>query len=232
MQKALIASLLGLACLSGTSASPVSSTNSTNIIVTHIASDYFPEFKGDLSRFDVDVEYVGYEAETRSWLAALDPSAGNTVEEKAVVLTEAAYARKFDENDPDMVEDVHDLLAALEGNSTTIAKRAGSRFSLSSRHAINWSKCAGVLSCLSGATCRFNLDIGKAPRSHCESRGGSNCCISWSTYSVRALFFSTTWTSCNGEVSAEHKSSASCQGYGSSAQGGDVCLSGRATGCT
>ncbi|KAE8328624.1 hypothetical protein BDV39DRAFT_173698 [Aspergillus sergii] len=232
MQKAILASLLGFAWLQSTLASPTVSTDSPNIIVIHRASDLFPEFEGDLSPFDVDVEYVGYEAETRAWLAALDPSSGNTDEEKAVFLTEAAYARKFDANDPDMVEDVHDLLAALGGNSTAIEKRAGSRYTLSSRHAINWSKCAGILSCLSGATCRFNLDIGKAPRSRCESRGGSNCCISWSTYHVRAGFFSTTWTSCNSEVNAEHKSSVSCQGHGSSAQGGDVCLSNRANGCT
>ncbi|KAE8340051.1 hypothetical protein BDV24DRAFT_134526 [Aspergillus arachidicola] len=135
MQKAILASLLGFAWLQGALVSPIISTDSPNIIVIHRASDLFPEFEGDLSPFDVDVEYVGYEAETRAWLAALDPSSGNTDEEKAVFLTEAAYAKKLDANDPDMVEDVHDLLAAL---------------------------------------------------------GGSNCCISWSTYHVRAGFFSTT----------------------------------------
>ncbi|KAJ5604184.1 hypothetical protein N7537_007140 [Penicillium hordei] len=232
MQKTVVTGLLGLACLSTTLASPIVSTNPTNIIVTHRASDLFPNFKGDLSHFDVDVEYVDYPAETRSWLAALDPSMANTDDEKAVFLTEAAYAKKFDTNDPDMVEDVHDILVALGGNSTAIEKRNGSRFTLSGRHSINWSACAGLLSCASGTTCRFKLDVGKAPRSHCESHGGSNCCISWSTYHVRAFFFSTTWTSCNSEVVAEDKSSASCQGHGSSAQGGDVCLSNRANGCT
>ncbi|KNG89188.1 hypothetical protein ANOM_002540 [Aspergillus nomiae NRRL 13137] len=232
MQKAILVSLLGFAWIPSTLASPIVSTSPTSIIVTHRASDIFPEFEGDLSPFDVDVEYVGYEAETRSWLASLDPSSGNTDEEKAVLLTEAAYAQKFDANDPGMVEDVHDLLAALGGNSTAIEKSADPRYTLSSRHAINWPKCANILSCLSGTTCRFYLDIGKAPRSRCESRGKSNCCISWSTYHVQASFFPTTWTSCNSKVSTEHRSSASCQGHGGFAQGGDVCLSNRANGCT
>ncbi|KAB8274433.1 hypothetical protein BDV30DRAFT_208993 [Aspergillus minisclerotigenes] len=93
MQKAILASLLGFAWLQSTLASPIVSTDSPNIIVTHRASDLFPEFAGDLGPFDVDVEYVGYEAETRAWLVALDPSSGNTDEEKAVFLTRQPMPR-------------------------------------------------------------------------------------------------------------------------------------------
>lgn len=39
-------------------------------------------------------------------------------------------------------------------------------------------------------------------------------------------------TACNSEVQAELMSDASCEGYGTSDQGGDVCLSNRANGCT
>ncbi|QMW27667.1 hypothetical protein G4B84_002956 [Aspergillus flavus NRRL3357] len=111
--------LLGFAWLQSTLASPIVSTDSPNIIVTHRASDLFPEFEGDLSPFDVDVEYVGYEAETRAWLAALDPSSANTDEEKAVFLTRQPTPR-----------------TALGGNSTAIEKRAGSRytFEFATRH--------------------------------------------------------------------------------------------------
>ncbi|KAJ5128376.1 hypothetical protein N7448_002094 [Penicillium atrosanguineum] len=233
LSSTIIAGLfLGLAQIPGSVAQPFISDNSTDIIITHVASDFFPNAKGDLSPFDVDVQYVGYDADTRLWLTALEPGSGTTDKEKAVLLTEAAYAKKFDESDSDMVEDVSALLAAVAGNTSSLEKRAGSSYSLSARHAINWGKCAAALSCLSGTTCRFNLNIGSAPRSRCESQGGSNCCISWSTYHVRAGFFSTTWTSCNSEVNAEKKASVSCEGHGSSAQGGDVCLSGRANGCT
>lgn len=147
------------------------------------------------------------------------------------MLTEAAYARKFDEAHPDMAEDVQSLLSAVAGNaSTSLSKR--SSFRTDSRHAVIWSSCASFFSCISGTTCSFNLQVNRAPRSHCEQHGGSNCCISWSTYDVRVGFFSATWTACKDEVAAEHKTRASCEGFGSSDQGGDVCLSERANGCT
>ncbi|KAJ5799813.1 uncharacterized protein N7518_001881 [Penicillium psychrosexuale] len=82
---------------------------------------------------------------TEAWLTSLDPHSANSDEEKARILTEAAYAKKF----------------------------------------------------------------------------------SWSTYNVRAGFFSTTWTACNQEVQAEHKTSASCEGFGTSDQGGDVVEDGK-----
>lgn len=220
--------VLGLSQVLGVVAAPV---EDSKFVITHVASDYFPNAKGDLKKFDVDVQYIGYSAKTQSWLTSLDPSAGSTDKEKAMMLTEAAYAKPYDENDADMAADVQAMLDAVAGMATpSIEKR--SSFSLDAGHAIHWASCAGVFSCLSGTTCAFNLDVGKAPRSACQSQGGSNCCISWSNYNVRVGFFTTTWTSCNSEVQAEQKSDVSCEGHGSDGQGGDVCLSNRANGCT
>ena len=222
--------LLGTSQIPNGVAQPV---DPSNFIVKHIASDYFPNAKGDLSRFDVHAQFVGYDSTTQSWLTALNPASGSSDEEKAKMMTEAAYVKPFDANDPDMAGDVDSLLAAIAGNSTALEKRASSStFATATAHAVKWSTCAGVLSCLSGTTCSFSLAIGKAPRSQCQVQGSSTCCISWSDYNIRAGFFSAAWTSCNSEVIAEGLSKASCEGYGSSAQGGDVCLSNRASGCT
>ena len=221
--------LLGLAQIPSGVAQPF---NASNFIIKHTASDYFPNAKGDLSPFDVHAQFVGYDGTTQSWLTGLDPASGNSDKEKAQMMTEAAYAKPFDPNDPDMTEDVNSLLATIAGNSTALQRRDSSTFSVAAAHAVKWSTCAGVLSCLSGTTCTFSLDVGKAPRSQCQSQGGVNCCISWSNYNIRAGFFSATWTTCNDEVTAQKRSTASCEGYGSSGQGGDVCLSNRATGCT
>ena len=221
--------LLSLSQIHSSVAQPV---NANSFTVTHVASDHFPHAKGDLSPFDVDVKYIGYNASIQSWLTGLNPASGTSDKEKAKMMTEAAYAKPFDANDPDMTADVNSLLATIAGNATTLKKRDGSAFQVASAHAVKWATCAGVLSCISGNSCSFSLDIGKAPRSHCQQQGSSNCCVSWSNYNVRAGFFSTTWTSCNDEVKAQKKDTASCEGYGSSSQGGDVCLSNRSTGCT
>lgn len=221
--------LLGLSQIPSGVAQPV---NSSDFIITHVATDYFPNAKSDLSRFDVDVRFVGYNPSTQSWLTGLDPASGNSDEEKAMMMTAAAYAKPFDANDPDMNEDVNSLLAAINGTATAVQKRDGSSFQVATAHAVKWATCAGVLSCLSGTTCTFSIAVGQAPRSQCVAQGTSTCCISWSDYNVRAGFFSITWTTCNSEVNAQKRSLASCEGYGSSAQGGDVCLSNRANGCT
>ena len=223
--------LLGLFQISSGAALPAPAEDATGFVISHVASDYFPHSKGDLSPFNIDVHFANYDADTKSWLTGLNPHSGATDEDKARMLTEAAYARKFDEADPDMADDVQAMLATIAGNSTsTLTKR--SNFVTDSKHAVIWSACASFFSCISGTTCTFDLQTHKAPRSHCEQQGGSNCCISWSTYNVRVGFFSTTWTACNNEVQAEGKTSASCEGYGSGDQGGDVCLSNRANGCT
>ena len=228
---AIIASLLlGLSQIRSSVAQPV---NASSFVITHLASDYFPNAKGDLSPFDVDVQFVGYNATTQSWLTGLDPASASSDEEKAKLITAAAYAKPFDANDPDMTEDVNTLLAAVAGNATAIQKRAGySLFRVDSSHAVKWSSCGAFLSCISGATCTFSIGVGQAPRSRCQAQGSSSCCISWSNYNVKVGFFATTWTTCNQEVTAGGQTSASCEGYGSSAQGGDVCLSNRASGCT
>ncbi|CAI7664983.1 unnamed protein product [Penicillium glandicola] len=204
--------ILGLTQITTGSALPATPTPTpSGFIINHVAADYFPNTKGDLSAFDVDARYVGYSSSTESWLSSLDPHTASSDEEKARMLTEAAYAKKYDENDADMADDVASLLAHVSGNVTTASKGISKRssFSTSAGHAVLWSSCASLFSCLSGTTCQFDQQIGKAPRSHCEQQGGSNCCISWSTYTVRAGFFSTTWTACNGEVKAEGKTSAS-----------------------
>lgn len=226
--------ILGLSQLTSVSALPSTSTASTGFIINHVAADYFPYSKADLSAFDVDVRFVGYSAATEAWLSSLDPHSASSDEEKARMLTEAAYAKKYDDNDPDMADDVASLLAHVAGNVTVANKGIEKRssFKTSAAHAVLWSACGTVFSCISGTTCTFDQQIGKAPRSHCEQQGGASCCVSWSTYTVRAGFFSSTWTACNQEVQAEQKRSASCEGYGTGDQGGDVCLSNRASGCT
>ncbi|KAJ7893559.1 hypothetical protein B0H13DRAFT_2339595 [Mycena leptocephala] len=131
-----------------------------------------------------------------------------------------------------MVNDMQALLDTVAGETTSTAvDKRDSQFIVSTSHIVVWHTCAAFFSCVSGATCSFNLQIGQAPRSQCQNQGGQNCCISWSTYNVQAGFFSTTWTTCNQEVNDDGDSSASCEGK-SSTQGGDVCLSNRATGCT
>jgi hypothetical protein len=228
-----ILTFLFLALSHLTTSAALPSPVSSNFIITHTASDYFPHSKSDLTAFDVDVRYVNYPPATESWLTSLNPHTATTDSAKARMLTEAAYAKAYDDSDADMASDVALLLARVAGNVTEtqgIAKR--STFSTSAAHAVLWSACGTFFSCISGTTCTFDQQIGKAPRSHCEQQGGSNCYISWSTYNVRVGFFSTTWTACNNEVQAEGKTSASCEGYGSGDQGGDVCLSNRASGCT
>lgn len=221
--------LLGLLQVPSVVAQPV---NASNFIVKHTASDYFPNAKGDLSPFDVHAQFVGYSASTQSWLNGLNPASSNTDKDKAKMMTEVAYGKPFDDNDPDMTGDVNSLLAAIAGSSTVLQRRQASSFQVDTSHAVTWAPCANVYNCLTGMSCSFDLAVGKAPRSQCVKQGDSNCCISWSTYNVRVDFFASTWTTCNDEVTAQRLSQASCQGYGSSAQGGDVCLSNRATGCT
>ena len=227
---AIVASLLlGLSQIPNSVAQPV---NASSLIITHVASDYFPNAKNDLSAFDVDVQFVGFNAATQSWLTGLDPASGSSDKEKAMLITAAAYAKPFDANDPDMTEDVNSLLAAIDGNAAAVKKRDSSTFTVSTDHAVVWSNCGPFFACISGTTCTFGLLVGQAPRSLCQAQGDSTCCISWSNYSVRDSFFPTTWTTCNAEVEAQSLASASCEGHGSSTQGGDVCLSNRASGCS
>ena len=199
--------------------------DNTSVIVSLTASDYFPHAKGDLSQFDVNVRYIGYDATTQAWLTGLNPASGTSDEEKAVLMTEAAYAKPFNESDLDMTGDVKDLLAAVAGKPAALEKRDS--YQVSTSHAVQWADCASYFACVSGTSCDFGLAIGQAPRSQCQQ----GCCISWSTYNVRQTFFSNTWTQCNAAVVNQGASLVSCEGHGTS-EGGDVCLSNRATGCT
>ncbi|KAJ7214271.1 hypothetical protein C8J57DRAFT_1115330 [Mycena rebaudengoi] len=167
-----------------------------------------------------------------SWLASLEPHSGATDEDKAKTLMSVAFAKPFDPSDKDMVNDMQALLDTVAGKTTSTAvDKRDSQFIVSASDVVLWHACAAFFSCVSGTTCSFNLQIGQAPHSQFQNQGGQNCCISWSTYKVQAGFFSTTWTTCNQEVNYDGDSSASCEGK-SSTQGGDVCLSNRATGCT
>ena len=222
LSRTLIAGvLLGLSQIPSGIAQPV---DTSSFIISLTTSDYFPNAKGDLSPFDVDVRYLGYNATTQSWLAGLNPASGTSDEEKAVLMTEAAYAKPFNVNDSDMTRDVNSLLAAVAGNRTALAKR--DNFVLSTAHTVNWEDCASYFACASGTTCNFALAISSNPRSQCQD----GCCISWSTYTVNQDFFANTWNNCNAAVEAGGNYQISCEGYGTS-DGGDVCLSNRATGC-
>ncbi|CAG8238278.1 unnamed protein product [Penicillium salamii] len=201
----IIGLILGLAQLIIGAALPMVETIKTDFIVTHKASDYFPHSKSDLSDFDIDVHFVGYPEATASWLISLDPHTGATDEDKARILTEVMYAKKYNEKDIDMSEDVDLLLAHIAGYTETKVLAKRSWFRTSARHTVKWASCSAFFSCVSGVTCHFKLDVKRAPRSRCESHGGQNCCISWSNNNVRLAFFSATWTSCNREVRAEGK---------------------------
>ena len=209
----MLAGLLGFAQIPSSTAAPA---NHSSVTISHSASDHFPHAKSNMSKYDISAEFIGYDAE------------------KAQIMLSVAYAKPFDATDPDMIGDRNNMLSAVSGNitSSSISKRQGSEFVVNTSHAVVWGLCSGILSCLSGTTCTFNRAIDQAPRSTCVSAaGGQSCCLSWSAYNVEEAFFQTTWTSCNSEVEALGVTSASCQGYGFSSEGGDVCLSNRADGC-
>jgi hypothetical protein len=227
-QSTIVAALLSMVTI----AQPTANDHA-NFIVEHYASDLFPHSKGNLSAWDVSVELIGDKSSMRSWLTSIDPTVGDSDEQRAEMLLEAAYAKPFDQDDLDMTSDRESILAIVTGNDIpSLGKRAEVTYRTATTHAVAWSVCSGAMSCISGYSCSFSIDVGKAPRSKCQSQGGQNCCVSWSTYNVRAGFFQRTWTNCNQEVHDENMSKASCEGHGSSSQGGDVCLSNRATGCT
>ncbi|KAG8528573.1 uncharacterized protein KY384_006260 [Bacidia gigantensis] len=237
------AAILAGLCLSAsqlwsTTAAQPTPQDSTSFDIYHNVSALFPNSKSDLSRFDVDARFHGYNSSVQSWMTSLDPSTGSTDEQKAELVTAAAYAKPYDPTDPEMVQDVHDLLAAVNGTTAAITTRdlevrQGSRFILGAGHAVVWGACATFYSCISGTTCAFDVKIDQAPRSQCQQVAQSNCCVSWSTYKVRAGFFTSTWTTCDDEVKAQGKTEVSCEGYdGSGSQGGDVCFSNRPNGCT
>ncbi|KAJ5765396.1 hypothetical protein N7520_004955 [Penicillium odoratum] len=126
---------------------------------------------GKLSPFDADCLFSSYDADTRAWLISLDPASATTDEGKAVIVTEAAYPKKFDANDLDMVEDVEFMLAQVAGNTTSLGERTGSStFSASSRHVVY------------GALARpfFHALVEKAVALTFDGRGSSQqVCVPW-----------------------------------------------------
>ena len=228
-QVTIAAALLGVS--QGVIAQPTG-IDQSSFLVEHYANDLFPNSKGNLSAWDVSVEFIGYNSSMQTWLTSIDPTVGESDEQKAEMLLSAAYAKPFDQTDLDMTSDRESILAIVAGNAPSLERRAEVTYRTASTHAIAWSVCSGAMSCIAGYSCSFSIDVGKAPRSKCQSQGGQNCCVSWSTYNVRAGFFQRTWTNCDQEVRDEGLKKASCEGHGSSSQGGDVCLSNRATGCT
>lgn len=203
--------------------------------VHHNVLDYFPHAIGDVSRWNVAVGLHGYNETFEQWITSINPHTALSDEEKAEMLIAAGHIRPFDYNDVEMTSEKEALLGAVAGETAEdLERRLEMRYSqyiVSKAHVVVWHACQAFFGCVSGSTCKFSIDVGKAPRSHCENHGGSNCCISWSTYNVQAGFFSRTWTNCNAEVNNDHLSSASCEGKGDNT-GGDVCLSNRASGCT
>ncbi|CAG8920872.1 unnamed protein product [Penicillium salamii] len=228
----IIGLILGLAQRIIGAALPIAETNNTDFIVTHKASDYFPHSKSDLSDFDIDVEFVGYPEATASWLISLDPHTGATDEDKARILTEIMYAKKYDEEDIDMSEEVESLLAHIAGYTDPKVQATRVDFRTDSHNAVRWASCSAYFTCISGTTCNFTLNVRKAPRSRCESRGGQNCCMSWSTYHVRPGFFPWTFSVCDRKIKEQGMAYASCVGMGGGDHGGDVCFSNRARNCT
>ena len=235
MLLALVLAFAGIAAAAPAALSNNDYSIDNGFVVTHNAADYFPHAAGDISRWDIAVGFTGYNASMKSWLTSLDPHTGATDDDKAKLLLSVAYAKPFDNNDESMVDDKKALLGDVSGETVeNVEKQVVQRdtqFIVSASHVVVWHACAAFFSCVSGTSCSFSINVGKAPRSQCQSQGGQNCCISWSTYNVQAGFFTRTWTNCNQDVSDDNKSSASCEGKGDNT-GGDVCLSNRATGCT
>lgn len=235
----IVNTLLALGLTSGLMSAVSGAPTEDNVFrLTMSAVDAFPKAVGNLSTFDIDVNYIGYNSSVQSWLQSLNPSTASTDDEKARILTEAAYARSFDENDADMAADHAALLAAVDGNMQpaddagfALSKRATNRFVTSAAHAVIWHTCAAAFSCLVGVTCKKSITVNHAPRDECRAVGGQNCCVSWSDYDVKYGFFQRTYSECNSAVNDQHLTKASCEGYGETA-GGDVCLSNRAKHCT
>ncbi|OQE32148.1 hypothetical protein PENSTE_c001G04450 [Penicillium steckii] len=158
--------ILPIACyllsISRTSSSAIlpSTTDPSAFTIYLKASDYFPHSKTDLSSFDIEVYFSNFDPETKLWLTSLDPQTGTTDEAKARILTEISYAKKFDENDQDMIEDVQSILAAVTGNLTTttsIPSASPSRDADSAyfvvdtrRHVVNWEGCTPFYQCVTG----------------------------------------------------------------------------------
>ena len=113
-------------------------TDQSSFIVEHYANDLFPHSKGNLSAWDVTVEFIGYNSSMQSWLTSINPAAGESDEYKAEMLLEVAYAKPFDQTDVDMVSDRESILAIVAGNTTTslLKRQHETTFRVATAHAV------------------------------------------------------------------------------------------------
>jgi hypothetical protein len=201
--------------------------------MAHVTVDMaklFPNSTADLSGFNLDVGYTNYNTTLFQQVANDLGNAGASPETKVAAAVSVLHGKEYrkgadDNYDEDFLRLSTMAAPELQGD---LAKRQ--YIAWAAGHAINLVTCSAFLSCISGSTCGFYVTVGQAPRSRCESQGGENCCMSWSTYQVKVGFFQQTWTTCYNSRPGNEES---CEGYDNgSGQGGDVCFSNRANGCT
>ncbi|KAI1768965.1 hypothetical protein GGR53DRAFT_318119 [Hypoxylon sp. FL1150] len=198
--------------------------------VTIDVAKLFPGTPANLSGFSIDAGYTNYN-ESFFHKVADDLAANSTIEAKVSAVVGALHGQEYLESNSDMLENYNRLLQmAHPGSAAALMARDNAYITWAKSHAIALGTCAGFLSCVSGSSCNFYVTINKAPRSRCENQGGQNCCMSWANYDVKAGFFKATWTTC---YNSAPDNTESCEGHDNgSGNGGDVCFSNRATGCT
>jgi hypothetical protein len=189
----------------------------------------FPSSLADLSGFNLDVGYTNYNTTLFQQVADDFGNTAASPDTKVVAAVSVLHGKEYRKGvDAYQDEDFNRLSALVNpGVYSDLIQRQ--HFTWATDYAINLVSCSAFLSCISGTTCGFDLTVDSAPRSRCESQGEQNCCISWSTYDVKADFFEYAWITCYysrpGDVD-------SCEGHDDgSGQGGDVCFSNRANGC-
>jgi hypothetical protein len=200
--------------------------------VSITASDLFSNVPHPLSGFDINVGYTNYNKtlfqKVADDLAAHEKS---SLLDKVATVLSVLYNKEYRHGiDPHMDEDYDRLSSTVRPENYSIGMRANPYITWATNHVIKLTTCAAFLSCISGTNCSFFVTINQAPRSRCESQGGQNCCMSWANYDVKAGFFKATWTTC---YNSRPNDTESCEGYDNgSGNGGDVCFSDRASGCT
>jgi hypothetical protein len=199
--------------------------------VTIDAAKLFPGAATDLSGFNVDVGYTNYNVTLFDKVAHDLEDAHASPDAKVAAVVSALYGKEYRTGaSADHDEDHHRLAVMANPSAHGALDERDSYVAWAAGHAINLVTCAGFLSCISGASCNFYVTVNQAPRSRCENQGGENCCMSWANYDVKAGFFKATWTTC---YSSRPSDTDSCEGYDNGGgNGGDVCFSNRATGCT
>ncbi|KAI0555773.1 hypothetical protein F4679DRAFT_577897 [Xylaria curta] len=199
-------------------------------IVTIDAPKVFPDSPANLTGFNIEAGYTNYN-ETFFHNMANDLSPAAPLETRVGAVVGALYGKEYVESEPDMAEDFHRLFQmAHPVTAMDLIPSRNAYWTWSKNNAVSLAVCAGFMSCISGYTCNFYVTINQAPRSRCEVQGGQNCCMTWANYNVKAGFFSITWAQCYNSRPDDNES---CEGHDNgSGNGGDVCFSNRADGCT